>query len=100
MDCESRPRTNMITNVVIFLGIAVLSRAQDCNPSITTASGDYAPQKICSGQLIFDENFDKLDKKLWQPESTFNGGYVSNSRHKVFKIFIYCFYLLKIPNST
>lgn len=62
---------------LILLGIVVQLNAEECKPTITTASGSNAPQKICSGQLIFDENFDKLDKKIWKPEVTFFGGGVS-----------------------
>lgn len=51
--------------------------AEECKPSITTASGLNAPDKICSGQLIFEENFEKLDKKKWVPEVTLWGGGVS-----------------------
>lgn len=61
----------------LILSILIPLNAEDCKPSITTASGSFAPQKICSGQLIFDENFDKLDKQKWKPEVTFLGGGVS-----------------------
>lgn len=52
-----------------------------CNPSITTVSGDYAPQgPLCRGQLIFNEEFDDyLDTDLWtheqrlSPVSVFEG---------------------------
>lgn len=56
------------------LTISVLSGAQNCKPSITTASGPYAPLRICSGKLILNENFNTLDKQLWQPEVTLGGG--------------------------
>lgn len=52
-------------------------RAEECKPSITTASGSSAPQQICSGQLIFEDNFEKLDKKKWEPQVTLWGGGVS-----------------------
>jgi hypothetical protein len=32
---------------------------------------------LCSGQLIFDENFNKLDLNLWRHETTLSGGGVS-----------------------
>ncbi|XP_031639779.1 beta-1,3-glucan-binding protein-like isoform X3 [Contarinia nasturtii] len=41
----------------------------NCKPTITTAIG-YAASKICSGALIFEENFDKLDKHKWRPQVT------------------------------
>ncbi|XP_055297431.1 beta-1,3-glucan-binding protein-like [Sitodiplosis mosellana] len=59
---------------VVVLNISVCAHAQDCTPSITTVGGSYAPSEICSGQLILDENFDTLDKQLWQPEVTLEGG--------------------------
>lgn len=47
-----------------------------CGPSITSASGSAA-SNICSGSLIFVENFNRLDKNKWQPEVTLSGGSVS-----------------------
>ncbi|XP_056629844.1 uncharacterized protein LOC130440605 [Diorhabda sublineata] len=41
---------------------------------ITTESGPIAPQKICSGDLIFQDNFDKLDSSKWDHEQTLGGG--------------------------
>lgn len=67
----------MLKIACFIFGIAVQLNAEECKPSITTASGLNAPQQICSGQLIFDENFEKLDKKKWIPEVTLWGGGVS-----------------------
>lgn len=53
------------------------SNADECKPSITTASGSSAPQQICAGKIIFDENFDTLDKQKWKPLVTFWDGGVS-----------------------
>lgn len=68
---------------IIFLVFAIVfkvANGEDCSPSIiTTASGTAAPEQICSGQLIFEENFDILDKDIWKPEVTFWGGGVSTS---------------------
>lgn len=47
-----------------------------CGPSITSASGSAA-STICSGSLIFVENFNRLDKNKWQPEVTLSDGSVS-----------------------
>lgn len=52
-------------------------KPNDCKSSITTASGFAASRDICSGHLIFEENFDKLDKLVWQSDVTFGGGGVS-----------------------
>lgn len=57
----------------LLLSFVIQLNADECNPSITTASGSKAPQNICAGQLIFDENFDELDKKIWTPEVTLSG---------------------------
>lgn len=61
----------MFELIIVMLSITALSIATDCEPSITTASGWAAPIKICSGQLIFEENFDTLNKNKWKPEVTF-----------------------------
>lgn len=54
------------------------SSDRTCEISETTASGKYAPKgEICSGQLIFEENFDRLDRDLWEHELTLGGGGVS-----------------------
>lgn len=63
---------------VVFVCIFAFGNAQNCKPSITTASGSNAPAEICSGDLILDETFDDLDKDLWKPEVNFWGGGVSN----------------------
>lgn len=58
------------TIVLVLLSISAFSFVKNCNPSITTASGWAAPENICAGQLIFEENFDTLDKNKWKPEVT------------------------------
>lgn len=46
--------------------------------SVTTASGSLVHQKaFCSGDLIFEDNFDRLDLERWQHEHTLGGGGVS-----------------------
>lgn len=52
----------------------LFAKADECKPSITTASGSNAPKTICSGQLIFHEPFDNLDKTKWKPLVTFWDG--------------------------
>uniref|UniRef100_A0A6P7H3C0 Beta-1,3-glucan-binding protein-like n=1 Tax=Diabrotica virgifera virgifera TaxID=50390 RepID=A0A6P7H3C0_DIAVI len=44
--------------------------------SITTASGLHAPKNksLCSGQLIFEDNFNFLDTSKWHHEQTLSGG--------------------------
>lgn len=67
----------MLKVTCLVLSIVILSNAEECKPSVTTASGTSAPNHICSGQLIFEDNFDVLDKEKWKPLSTFSDGGVS-----------------------
>lgn len=57
---------------VIYL-TASYANAQ-CTPSVTTAGGFRAPAEICSGHLIFEENFNSLDQSTWMHEVTLGGG--------------------------
>lgn len=61
---------------LIFIGIICLgvSYANAC--TVTTASGSRAPGagSFCSGQLIFEDNFDSLDHGKWYHEVTMAGG--------------------------
>lgn len=70
----------MLQIICLVLGAAILSSADECKPSVTTASGPNAPQQICSGQLIFHEPFDVVNKQIWKPLSTFWDGGVSERR--------------------
>lgn len=45
-----------------------------CLPSDTTASGTLAPAQICSGQLLFEDNFDTLNQTKWKHEISLWGG--------------------------
>ncbi|CAO1306523.1 unnamed protein product [Diamesa hyperborea] len=62
----------------LFLAIcailAVCAAEETCEKSHTTASGTKAPGTFCSGDLIFEENFDELDFETWQHEITLAGG--------------------------
>lgn len=58
--------------VLIFAIFAKLSFA--CTPTVTTASGTDAPVGFCSGDLIFEENFDTLNLSKWRHEITMAGG--------------------------
>lgn len=49
----------------------------NCKPSVTTASGTYAPKQICSGDLIFSDEFDNFDLQKWEHENTLGGSGVS-----------------------
>ncbi|XP_072940474.1 beta-1,3-glucan-binding protein-like [Epargyreus clarus] len=71
-----------------MLMVASLSKA--CEPTVTTVSGSHAPSKYCSGDMIFQEDFEELDLEKWQHENTLSGGgnwefqYYSNNRTNSF----------------
>lgn len=51
-----------------------------CVKSITSVSGSYASTDImCSGDLIFEDNFNDFNFDIWQHESTLGGGGVGYS---------------------
>ncbi|XP_039748532.1 beta-1,3-glucan-binding protein-like isoform X3 [Pararge aegeria] len=62
----------------------------ECQPSVTTVSGTHAPKAICSGAMIFDDEFDEFDFETWQHEVTLGGGgnwefqYYNNNRTNSF----------------
>lgn len=56
----------IILCVFISWGYAI---AEECIPSVTTVSGEYAPSMpLCSNELIFNEEFDDFDTYLWTHE--------------------------------
>lgn len=57
--------------------LALASISAACTPSVTTVSGTHAPATICSGALIFSDEFDEFDLEKWQHENTLAGGGVS-----------------------
>jgi len=61
----------------VFLAILALASSaySQCQPSVTTASGTKAPAQICSGALIFEDNFNDFDLKTWQHEVNMAGGH-------------------------
>lgn len=62
---------------IAFFVYSILGANAQC-PSITTVSGSAAPTgQICSGDLIFQDEFDSLDLGKWQIENTLSGGNVS-----------------------
>lgn len=58
--------------------LALATLASACSPSVTTVSGTHAPVTVCSGALIFSDDFDEFDLEKWQHENTLAGGGVSN----------------------
>lgn len=79
------------------LTIVLLAQVINCNRSVTTSSGIYSQPggffistiyllnnclKIivgpyCSGDLIFEDNFDSLDLRRWENENSLGGGGVN-----------------------
>ncbi|XP_022117149.2 beta-1,3-glucan-binding protein [Pieris rapae] len=66
--------------------VALATAASTCRPSITTVSGSHAPQTVCSGDMIFADDFVEFDLEKWQHENTLSGGgnwefqYYNNNR--------------------
>lgn len=75
---KSELRNIFVVLMVIFV-VRVSVVENVCQRSITTTSGRYAPQarKLCSGQVIFEENFDTFKEDLWQHDVNMGGGGVS-----------------------
>jgi len=60
---------------LVFCAIIYLGKATgQCLPTRTEASGSKAPSTICSGDLIFEDNFDTFDFEKWEHENTLGGG--------------------------
>ncbi|XP_069688094.1 beta-1,3-glucan-binding protein-like [Periplaneta americana] len=62
----------LVALLVSLPSVSVVSA--QCIASITTASGSRAPASICSGDLIFDENFREFNLDTWNHEITAAGG--------------------------
>ncbi|CAG4937642.1 unnamed protein product [Colias eurytheme] len=66
--------------------VALATTASACWSSITTVSGTHAPETVCSGSIIFADDFQEFDLEKWQHENTLAGGgnwefqYYSNNR--------------------
>jgi hypothetical protein len=60
----------MLTVLTVLL---LFASTEACRDSITTVSGSLRPKDICSGRLIFEEEFDKFDQKVWKHEETLSG---------------------------
>jgi len=72
-----RPKEINMRSLVILV-CTIGAAAAQCVPSATTAIGTKAPATICSGDLIFDEEFDTFHLSVWNHEKTASGGGVSN----------------------
>nr|ACI32832.1 beta-1,3-glucanase [Anthocharis cardamines] len=71
---------------VVLCVVALATSATACFTSITTVSGTHAPETVCSGALIFADDFEEFDLEKWQHENTLSGGgnwefqYYNNNR--------------------
>ena len=60
----------IIKFLLVALSLISIVNGQ-CQSSITTVKGLKAPSgQLCSGQLIFEDNFDVLDNTNWFYENT------------------------------
>ncbi|CAG9838766.1 unnamed protein product [Diabrotica balteata] len=64
----------MMKVLLVFVLVAFCKVNSYCRRSVTTASGPFAPKNICSGDLIFEDNFDDLNLDKWKHEDTLAGG--------------------------
>ncbi|XP_045463336.1 beta-1,3-glucan-binding protein-like [Harmonia axyridis] len=67
---------NLLT--ILSLVFELVSKSNQkllCPESLTTVSGTSAPKgRICSGDLIFQDNFETFNLDVWQHEQTLGGG--------------------------
>lgn len=67
----------LILTIIIIQFLQNSNGQKPCQPSLTTVSGSASlNKKICVGDLIFSEDFNKIDLNKWQKENTLYGGYV------------------------
>lgn len=66
--------TLIVVAIIVFAATSVNS--QCANPTETTVIGTHAPSPgtFCSGDLIFQDNFDTLDHAKWFHDQTMAGG--------------------------
>jgi beta-glucanase (GH16 family) len=60
---------------VFLLIFALIGGAfSQCTPSVTRVVGTQAPAQVCSGQIIFEDDFNTIDRNKWFFENTLAGG--------------------------
>lgn len=57
-----------------ILSFAVVIVGVHAACTVTTVKGTHAPQNFCSGDLIFEENFNTFDLTKWDHAETMAGG--------------------------
>ena len=80
--------------LVVLFNFLLLEVALACQWSPTTVSGSKKPSSVCSGQLIFEDNFNSFEQSKWQHEITLAGGgnweyvkFAMKKAHKFYSIF-------------
>ncbi|XP_028132021.1 beta-1,3-glucan-binding protein-like [Diabrotica virgifera virgifera] len=59
--------------VLISIFYSTVYCKHKCEKSITTVFGTKAPKGFCSGDVIFNENFDTFELETWEHERTLGG---------------------------
>lgn len=60
---------------VLILGLILIESVIGCTPSITRVTGSQAPKgRLCSGDIIFEDNFQSFDQNKWLVSNTLAGG--------------------------
>lgn len=68
--------------ILISLILTKYNVAKECKEkSLTTASGSFVRENVyCKGELIFEDNFDVLNFRVWQHEISLTGSAVSQTK--------------------
>lgn len=89
----------LLWSFFLIAGFSV-SESADCDPTVTTVT--HITESIaCSKKIIFEDQFDRLNMKVWRHENTLSGGGVSLFYHNSFYYNSYiCLYNCRIRNSN
>lgn len=91
----------LIVGIIFIALLIIYPSSTGCKSTVTTASGFAITGKLCAGNLIFEEKFEKLDKHKWQPDVSFWGGGVSVWRSHIFNVNVNIFInFIRILNRT
>ena len=69
---ERETCTTDLTMKLLLLSLLLSLASAQLSPTTSTLYGERRTHQ--SGELIFDEEFDKLDFRMWQHEITMSGG--------------------------
>lgn len=69
-----------VITIVLLSLLTEQSMGSRCLPSITTVNGSHAPKgSLCKNQLIFNEDFNTFDLKIWHHDKNMIGGGVCST---------------------